>query len=700
MQPHFAILRTEKIKKFSEMARRIRHCERSGKQLPVNADEKRQHLNNQLFPGANGPVNAFRRWRERHGKKTVMVDGQPKEVDRHIHKYGVLAVEIFMGMSPGADEGKSVAELKKWVKDSVAWVEKEFGGKANIIAGATNFDERTPHVHVVVIPIDAKGRLNCRHFLGGADKLRALQTSYAKAVASHKLERGLAGSRRKYIPQQTLQEWNNRMGEELETACQRLDKTLDELHNVGAMGWAASKQSKLAEINAVFTETKNSLSHSFQLAQEVILARRDAQERAKILEVNNATDATVAKAMKEAEEIRQQAQAAIVAAKQEAANTVAEGKKEAEIVTQRADEVLKQNAALVRGLDLVPLARDILALEPAEKDSVFTFADANILLQISGRKFEDTRNPKCKGAGAIDLVKSLTGRNFKEAVEYLLPRHSAAVLAADAAGIVSEQIIDDIAAIKAPQPRVLTIQDVPPQIWKPMPQAWEKLRDKLVAKHQFDSKMLQNFWEREMLWAVSDSVLAVARPDLEDESKKPALRGVTLLDIDSPALVPRVLAPDQGGVFWVGNSLSKTDTIVGVANPLEALAYREIFLMDRQQKSLSDPAQPLPPAPMIVSLDAEFPTIAMFERIKQARKKSEKFDLATNTTLRNNELAEKAPLLYGANGQLLDWVTINILGDYAVDNSLTDQPPQLAWTRLMAEKIQARERDPQQKKQY
>ena len=61
MQPHFAILRTEKIKKFSEMARRIRHCERSGKQLPVNADEKRQHLNNQLFPGANGPVNAFRR---------------------------------------------------------------------------------------------------------------------------------------------------------------------------------------------------------------------------------------------------------------------------------------------------------------------------------------------------------------------------------------------------------------------------------------------------------------------------------------------------------------------------------------------------------------------------------------------------------------------------------------------------------------
>jgi hypothetical protein len=99
-------------------------------------------------------------------------------------------------------------------------------------------------------------------------------------------------------------------------------------------------------------------------------------------------------------------------------------------------------------------------------------------------------------------------------------------------------------------------------------------------------------------------------------------------------------------------------------------------------------------------LDAEFPTIAMFERIKQARKKSEKFVLATNTLLRNNELADKAPLLYGADGELLDWVTLNILGDYAVDNSLTDQSPQLAWTRLMVEKIQERERDQEQKKQY
>ena len=128
--PKFAIFRAQKIKDFPAMARRIRHCERSGKTLPANADKAKQHLNTRLFPKAFGPENALTRWRERLGKKPV-------------RRNAVLGVEIFMGMSPGADVDMTPATLKAWYQDSIAWAGEAFGGKANIIAGATNGDETT-----------------------------------------------------------------------------------------------------------------------------------------------------------------------------------------------------------------------------------------------------------------------------------------------------------------------------------------------------------------------------------------------------------------------------------------------------------------------------------------------------------------------------------------------------------------------------
>lgn len=143
--PKFAIFRAEKIKDFSAMARRVRHCERSGKELPANVDKLRQHKNTRLFPKEFGPENAMTRWRARHGQ-------------RRIRRNAVLAVELFLGMSPNAGAGMTEAKIKEWIADSLAWAEQNFGGKANVIAGATNLDEMTPHVHNPPAKAKALGR--------------------------------------------------------------------------------------------------------------------------------------------------------------------------------------------------------------------------------------------------------------------------------------------------------------------------------------------------------------------------------------------------------------------------------------------------------------------------------------------------------------------------------------------------------------
>ena len=60
-------------------------------------------------------------------------------------------------------------------------------------------DETTPHLVAYVVPIDKKGKLNCRHFLGGRDKMTAMQTDFANAVgAKYGLERGEQGSKAKH----------------------------------------------------------------------------------------------------------------------------------------------------------------------------------------------------------------------------------------------------------------------------------------------------------------------------------------------------------------------------------------------------------------------------------------------------------------------------------------------------------------------
>ncbi len=58
-----------------------------------------------------------------------------------------------------------------------------------------HMDERTPHIHAHMVPIDPKGKLNCKYFMGGRDKLTALQDRYYEVMSPLGLERGERGSR-------------------------------------------------------------------------------------------------------------------------------------------------------------------------------------------------------------------------------------------------------------------------------------------------------------------------------------------------------------------------------------------------------------------------------------------------------------------------------------------------------------------------
>ena len=108
-------------------------------------------------------------------------------------KNAVLAIEYLIGASPEW-QGWHTKKQDEYFKRALQFLENKHG-KENIITSVVHMDETTPHMSVFVVPIDKKGKLNCRDFLGGREKLRNLQTDFAKKVESLGLERGVEGSK-------------------------------------------------------------------------------------------------------------------------------------------------------------------------------------------------------------------------------------------------------------------------------------------------------------------------------------------------------------------------------------------------------------------------------------------------------------------------------------------------------------------------
>ncbi|MDO7854434.1 MobV family relaxase [Hymenobacter convexus] len=128
----------------------------------------------------------------------------------------VRAVEVLLTASPegfrrDADGRALDVRGTPWVQDNLDFLHQRFG-KNNVVSFTLHQDEVTPHVHAVVVPVTADGRLSSRDVFSPSS-LRQLQTDYGKVMEPHGLERGIRYStalhedvRRHYGAQQMCKE--------------------------------------------------------------------------------------------------------------------------------------------------------------------------------------------------------------------------------------------------------------------------------------------------------------------------------------------------------------------------------------------------------------------------------------------------------------------------------------------------------------
>lgn len=103
-----------------------------------------------------------------------------------IRKDAVKMVEFLFAYT---DDG-TVKDYKAYYQQCYDWLCYRYG-KDNIIADKVHLDEKTPHMHAVIVPLTEDGRLSCKEVIGGPKQLQTMQNHFYYNVSKgFGLERG------------------------------------------------------------------------------------------------------------------------------------------------------------------------------------------------------------------------------------------------------------------------------------------------------------------------------------------------------------------------------------------------------------------------------------------------------------------------------------------------------------------------------
>ena len=137
-----------------------------------------------------------------HQRRTDRI--KQADLIRKPQKNAAVAIEAVYSASPEWFDSHSMGEWQAYFKDLDRWTAQKFGVE-NIIHKAVHFDEKTPHMHVILTPIlntEKGNKYTSSRFLGGREGLRKIQTDLAESIGkSYGLERGVDGSKARHTNQ-------------------------------------------------------------------------------------------------------------------------------------------------------------------------------------------------------------------------------------------------------------------------------------------------------------------------------------------------------------------------------------------------------------------------------------------------------------------------------------------------------------------
>jgi hypothetical protein len=271
----YAIIRVAKIKTAQQASAKTAHNYRE--HSLSNVDQDAPHPNREY-------LNAGK---QDYGELAEQRISQV--VTRKVRADQVRAVEVIMTGSPEAfkrdENGRAVDYSKsKWAQDNLHFLQNKYG-KENVVSFTLHQDEKTPHVHAVIVPITPDGRLAAKE-LFTPQTLRELQTEYAQAMQAHGMERGIEHSQTKHQAQRRVYGQADRAGQLVPGPVLVQGVELGEIPLFGREEWKMKEQSR---VNEAFAQQVGQVQERVNKAVQQAQANASAQEQVKTLRKQLAT---------------------------------------------------------------------------------------------------------------------------------------------------------------------------------------------------------------------------------------------------------------------------------------------------------------------------------------------------------------------------------------------------------------------------
>lgn len=249
MNLNYAIFRSEPIMTIPDLAQIGSHNKREKKAYNSNPDIKQELSKNniELVPLTEKYVKGFyiltNEYRKQHDEKqkTERTD-RKKTFNQMFNKSkNVVADELLFTATSEFFKEMTIDDIKDWANTCMEFVYNDLGyTKEQVLHSVVHLDEKTPHIHCVVVPLVKKfdNRTNTerytitkKEYIKDKMHLSQLQDMYHKRLVDkgYDLERGIKGSDNQNINIKQYKQMTKKLNHSLNVRNEKFDSAMTEL---------------------------------------------------------------------------------------------------------------------------------------------------------------------------------------------------------------------------------------------------------------------------------------------------------------------------------------------------------------------------------------------------------------------------------------------------------------------------------------
>ena len=245
----YAIFRVEPINKLSDLAQIGSHNKREKKAYKSNPDIDITKTKNNIdiIPLSEKYIKGFynltKEYKKEHDKRMeIMRDDRKKTFKQMLDdSNNVVADELLFTSDNDFFKGMSKKEIRKWADTCMEFVYNDLGYKKEQILHATiHMDEKTPHLHCVVVPLirkfdkrtnTEKWTISKKQYIKDKNHLSELQDKYYERLINNgfKLERGIKNSDNEHISVKEFKKITKKLDNRLEKQNYLMTRDYEEL---------------------------------------------------------------------------------------------------------------------------------------------------------------------------------------------------------------------------------------------------------------------------------------------------------------------------------------------------------------------------------------------------------------------------------------------------------------------------------------